>query len=148
MKKITAIILALAIGMSLAACSTSGSTQDTQPSPSQQAGNMTTSSTPQENTEPTNTTQPTEPQQSMCYWCGEVPVGDFETFCANCRCLKCDQKRKSGGDYLYCADHNCNESWCEYPAFEDSQYCSEHKCSKPNCDNRRWNGSEYCAHHK
>ena len=76
-------------------------------------------------------------------------LGILKPTASTARCLKCGDLRKDGGGkYVYCRDHNCNESLCEYPAFEDSQYCSEHKCSKPNCDNRRWSGSEYCAHHK
>lgn len=149
MKKLLTIILALACALSVAACS-AGETvpETTDPSHTQQSSQTSEDSATQANI-PTQSTQPvvTQPQQNMCYWCGEMPVGDFETYCVNCRCLKCDRLRK-GDSYLYCRDHNCNESQCEYPAFEDSQYCSEHKCSKPNCDNRRWPGSEYCAHHK
>ena len=147
MKKLLAIILALACAMSVAACS-AGETipETTGGSQAQQSTKPSSSNTTQA---PNTPTQATQPQQNMCYWCGEMPVGDFETYCINCRCLKCDKLRKDGGGkYVYCRDHNCNESLCEYPAFEDSQYCSEHKCSKPNCDNRRWSGSEYCAHHK
>ena len=149
MKKLFAILLALVLGLPLMACSSGNSVQTTEPPTTQQSAEPTTG-TPLETDEPTQATQPveTQPQQNMCYWCDEVPVGDFEAYCANCRCLKCDRLRKSGGSYLYCSDHNCNESGCEYPAFEDSQYCSEHKCSKPGCDNRRWTGSEFCAHHK
>ena len=146
MRKLLAIILALVYCLPLMACSSDETImQTTAPSQAQQSTKPSADSATQETNNPNQLTQP---QQNMCYWCGEVPVGDFETYCANCRCLKCDKLRKSGGDYLYCRDHNCNESHCEYPAFEDSQYCSEHKCSRPNCDNRRWPGSEYCAHHK
>lgn len=146
MRKLLAIILVLACCLSLAACS-SGETapETTEHSQTQQSTKPTSDSATQATNAATHATQP---QQNMCYWCGEVPVGDFESYCVNCRCLKCDNLRKSGKDYLYCSSHNCNESLCEYPAFDDSQYCSEHKCSKPNCDNRRWSGSEYCAHHK
>ena len=152
MKKLLAIILALACCLSLMACST-GETipETTESSQTQQSSKPSADSATQETNIPTQQTQPvvTQPQQNMCYWCGEMPVGDFETYCVNCRCLKCDKLRKDGGGkYVYCRDHNCNESLCEYPSFEDSQYCSEHKCSKPNCNNRRWPGSEYCAHHK
>ena len=151
MKKLLAIILVLACCLSLMACS-SGETilETTVPSQAQQSTKPSTDSETQETNTPTQPTQPvvTQPQQNMCYWCGEIPVGDFETYCVNCRCLKCDRLRKSGGSYLYCSDHNCNESGCDYPAVEDSQYCTEHKCSKPDCENRRWSGSEYCAHHK
>ena len=149
MKKLFAIILTLVLGLSLIACSSGNSVQITESTRSQQSTESTTSTT-QETDEPTQATQSveTQPQQNMCYWCDEVPVGEFETYCVNCRCLKCDRLRKSGGCYLYCSDHNCNESHCEYPAFEDSQYCTEHKCSKSDCENRRWSGSEYCAHHK
>jgi len=144
MKKRLAMILALVCCLALAACAPGNTPpENTEPSRAQQ------------HTEPSlgSETQPphpavTQPQQNLCSWCGEFPVGDFESYCINCRCLKCDNLRKSGGDYLYCSKHNCNESYCEQPAFDDSQYCSEHKCSKPNCDNRRWSGSEYCAHHK
>ena len=149
MKKLLAIILVLACCLSLMACSSDETIPETtDPSQAHQSTKPTADSI--FNT-PTQSTQPaaTQPQQSMCYWCGEMPVGDFETYCVNCRCLKCGDLRKDGGGkYVYCRDHNCNESLCEYLAFEDSQYCSEHKCSKPNCDNRRWSGSEYCAHHK
>ena len=141
MKKLLVITLAVVLCLSAAACSTSVSAPEaTQPSASH-------SHFP---SEPLQTTPPTQaqPQQNMCYWCGEMPVGDFETYCVNCRCLKCGELRKDAGRYLYCRQHNCNEAGCEYPAFDDSQYCSEHKCSKPNCDNRRWSGSEYCASHK
>ena len=150
MKKLLAIILALVLGLLLMACSLGEPTQTTQPSQTQQPTDPATSGTSPAVSEPVQATQPVviQPQQNMCYWCGKVLVGDFETYCANCHCLKCDKLRKSGGDYLYCRDHNCNESHCESPTFEDSQYCSEHKCSRPNCDNRRWPGSEYCAHHK
>ena len=145
MKKLLAIILTLALCLSLAACAPDNQVPgDNDPAQHQSvrpSQNNTTKST-------TKATQATQPQQDMCYWCDEVPVGDFETYCVNCRCLKCDRLRKSGGRYLYCSRHNCNESLCEYPAFDDSQYCSEHKCRKSNCDNRRWSGSEYCAHHK
>ena len=148
MKKLLATILALACCLALMACS-SGELilETTESTQAQQTTKPTADST--FNT-PTQSTQPvaTQPQQNMCYWCGEVPVGDFESYCVNCRCLKCDNLRKSGGNYLYCSKHNCNESYCDQPAFDDSQYCSEHKCSKSNCDNRRWSGSEYCAHHK
>lgn len=152
MKKLLAIILALACSLSLMACST-GETipETTESSQTQQSSKPSADSATQATNASTQATQAdvTQPQQNMCYWCGELPVGDFETYCVNCRCLKCDKLRKDGGGkYVYCRDHNCNESLCEYPAFEDSQYCSEHKCSKPNCDNRRWPGSEYCAHHK
>lgn len=150
MKKLLAIILALACILSLSACST-GETipETTELSQMQQSTKPSADSATQETNNPTQT-QPivTQPQQEMCWHCGDVPVSGYDIYCVNCRCLKCDQRRKLGGDYLYCSQHNCNESLCEYPAFEDSQYCSEHKCSKPNCDNRRWPGSEYCAHHK
>ena len=148
MKKLIAFVLLMALCASVAACSRGETGQNaTEPSSSQQATQNTESSAEKP---PTQETQPvvTQPQQNMCYWCGEMPVGDFETYCVNCRCIKCDNLRKDAGRYLYCRQHNCNESLCEYPAFEDSQYCSEHKCSKPNCDNRRWSGSEYCASHK
>ena len=151
MKKLLAIILALVCCLSLVACS-SGETipETTEPSQVQQSVKPSSDNTPQVTNAAIQATQSvvTQPQQNMCYWCGKLPVGDFETYCVNCRCLKCDNLRKSGSDYLYCSKHNCNESYCEQPAFDDSQYCSEHKCSKPNCDNRRWPGSEYCAHHK
>lgn len=154
MKKLLANIFALVFCLSLMACSSDAATQTTELSHHPETTEPTVVNTTQEPTQitekPTQATQPviTQPQQNMCYWCNEMPVGDFETYCVNCRCLKCDNLRKSGGEFLYCSKHNCNESWCEYPAFEDSQYCSEHKCSKPNCDNRRWSGSQYCAHHK
>lgn len=145
MKKPLAIMLLLALCLPLAACSSGNTTQTTQPPHSQQSSEPATDNTLPATAEPT---QATQPQQNMCYWCDEMPVGDFETYCVNCRCLKCDELRKSGGSYLYCSSHNCNESHCEYPAFEDSQYCTEHKCTNLDCDNRRWPGSEYCAHHK
>ena len=148
MKKLIAFVLLMALCLSVSACSQEGSNQSvTEPSSAQQ---NTQTTLPSKETDPTQETKPvvTQPQQNMCYWCDEMPVGDFETYCVNCRCLKCDNLRKDAGRYLYCRQHNCNESLCEYPAFEDSQYCSEHKCSKPNCDNRRWSGSEYCASHK
>jgi hypothetical protein len=150
MKKLFAIILVLTCCLSLVACSLGEPTQTTQPSQTQESTDPATSGISPAVTESAQSTQPvvTHPQQNLCYWCDEVPVGDFETYCVNCRCLKCDRLRKSGGSYLYCSDHNCNESGCDYPAFEDSQYCTEHKCSKPDCENRRWSGSEYCAHHK
>lgn len=150
MKKLIALTLTLLLCLLMAACaptddgSNASNPTETQPNASTEADATRTP------VETTRQTQPviTQPAQNMCYWCDEVPVGDFETYCVNCRCLKCDKLRKSGGSYLYCSSHNCNESLCEYPAFEDSQYCSEHKCSQPNCDNRRWPGSQYCAHHK
>ena len=152
MKKLFAIILTLVCTLSMAACSSGETTPETtESSQTHQSSKPTSDSEAQATNTPTQSTQPvvTQPQQNMCYWCGELPVGDFETYCVNCRCLKCGDLRKDGGGkYLYCRDHNCNESLCEYPAFEDSQYCSEHKCSKPNCDNGRWPGSEYYAHHK
>ena len=154
MKKLLAIILALACCLSLVACS-SGETipETTEPSQMQQttkaSANKATQATKPPAQPTIKPTQATQPQQEMCYWCDEVPVGEFETYCVNCRCLKCGNLRKDGGGkYVYCRNHNCNETSCEYPAFEDSQYCSEHKCRKPNCDNRRWANSEYCAHHK
>lgn len=151
MRKLFAIILTLACILSLAACSTGETIPETAKSPQTQepAKPSVDSATEAANT-PTQSTRPvvTQPQQEMCWHCGDVPVSGYDIYCVNCRCLKCDQRRKLGGDYLYCSQHNCNESLCEYPAFEDSQYCSEHKCSKPNCDNRRWPGSEYCASHK
>ena len=106
--------------------------------------------TEQETTETPPETLPatTQETENLCYWCKEFPVEDFETYCVNCRCLICSNLRKQGKDYLYCTDHNCNESLCENPATEGSQYCTEHKCSYPNCNNRRWSGSEDCAHHK
>ena len=149
MKKLFAIILALACCLALMACSTGETIPET--TESTQAQQSTRPTADNSSNAPAQATQlaATQPQPNMCYWCGELPVGDFETYCVNCRCLKCGDLRKDGGGkYVYCRDHNCNESLCEYPAFEDSQYCSEHKCSKPNCDNRRWSGSEYCAHHK
>ena len=126
MKKLLAIILALACCLSLMACST-GETipETTESSQTQQSSKPSADSATQETNNHTSQTQPvvTQPQQNMCYWCGEMPVGDFETYCVNCRCLKCDKLRKDGGGkYVYCRDHNCNESLCEYPAFEDSQY--------------------------
>lgn len=87
-------------------------------------------------------------EPDMCYWCGELPVGDFETYCVNCRCIKCDDLRKDGGRrYIYCSDHNCNENNCEEPAVEDSQYCVLHKCNNPDCDFEKTANSEYCYHH-
>ena len=152
MKKLFAIILSLACCLSLVACSLGETVPEkTEPLQTQQSTKLFPDSATQATDETTPATQHivSLPQQNMCYWCGEIPVGDFETYCVNCRCLKCDDLRKDGGGkYVYCRDHNCNESLCEYPAFEDSQYCSEHKCSKTNCDNRRWSGSEYCVHHK
>ena len=151
MKKLLSIILALVCTLSVVACSTGETIPETTKSPQTQepAKPSVDSATEAANT-PTQSTRPvvTQPQQEMCWHCGDVPVSGYDIYCVNCRCLKCNQRRKLGGDYLYCSQHNCNESLCEYPAFEDSQYCSEHKCSKPNCDNRRWSGSEYCAHHK
>lgn len=151
MKKLLAFILALVCCLSLMACSAGETVPGTtEPSQAQQSSKPISDGEKQETNQPTQPTQPvvTQPQQNMCYWCGEMPVGDFESYCVNCRCLKCDNLRKSGSNYLYCPKHNCNESYCDQPAFDDSQYCTEHKCSKPNCDNRRWSGSEYCAHHK
>lgn len=88
-------------------------------------------------------------EPDMCYWCGELPVGDFETYCVNCRCIKCDNLRKDGGvGYIYCTDHNCNENNCEEPAVGDSQYCVLHKCSYPNCDSEKTANSEYCYPHR
>lgn len=102
----------------------------------------------------TNTTQSQTTAQvqvnepDMCYWCEELPVGDFETYCVNCRCVKCDNLRKDGGlKYIYCTDHNCNENSCEEPAVEDSQYCVLHKCNNPDCHLEKTANSEYCYHH-
>ena len=158
MKSLLAIILTLALCLCLAACGAGAPVRATGTLPPQTTVAPTENSTTQATAkptqpivQPTKATQPvaTQPQQNMCYWCDEMPVGDFETYCVNCRCLKCDKLRKDGGGkYLYCRDHNCNEISCEYPAFEDSQYCSEHKCRKDNCNNDRWSDSEYCAHHK
>ena len=97
-------------------------------------------------TQAQTTVQVNEPD--MCYWCGELPVGDFETYCVNCRCIKCDNLRKDGGlKYIYCTDHNCNENSCEEPAVEDSQYCVVHKCNNPDCHLEKTANSEYCYHH-
>lgn len=97
-------------------------------------------------TQAQTTVQVNEPD--MCYWCGELPVGDFETYCVNCRCIKCDNLRKDGGlKYIYCTDHNCNENNCEEPAVEDSQYCVLHKCNYPDCDWEKTVNSEYCYTH-
>lgn len=85
---------------------------------------------------------------NLCYWCGEVPVGVFEPYCANCRCIKCSDLRKNGGTgYIYCEKHNCNKSNCDAPAADDSQYCVTHKCNTPNCDLEKTLNSEYCYHH-
>lgn len=154
MKKLIGIILVLACCLSLIACSSGatnpGKTESSQvQQPAKPSANKATQATKPPAQPTIKPTQATQPQQEMCYWCDEVPVGEFETYCVNCRCLKCGNLRKDGGGkYVYCRNHNCNETSCEYPAFEDSQYCSEHKCRKPNCDNRRWANSEYCAHHK
>ena len=150
MKKLLAIILALACCLSLVACSSGEAIPETtEPSQAQQSSEPTSANTTQETNKPTQPAAPTQPYQRMCYWCDELPVGEFETYCINCRCLLCGELRKDGGGkYLYCRSHNCNATSCEYPAFEDSQYCSEHKCRKPNCNNQRWSNSEYCAHHK
>lgn len=94
------------------------------------------------------TTQIQAEEQDMCYWCGELPVDEFEAYCVNCRCVKCDNLRKDGGGrYIYCPDHNCNENNCEEPAVEDSQYCVLHKCNDPSCSNEKWADSEYCYVH-
>ena len=146
MKKLLAIMLVLALCLPLAACAREqGLPQSTAPTQESQSTGPSQNGTENTGTKPI---QPAPPQQEMCWHCGDVPVSGSDIYCVNCRCLKCDQRRKLGGDYLYCGRHNCNESLCEYPAFDDSRYCSEHKCRKPNCDNRRWSGSEYCATHK
>ena len=105
MKKLLVIILALACSLSLAACSAGDTTPETtEPSQAQQSTKPSADSATQETNNHTSQTHPvvTQPQQNMCYWCNETPVGDFETYCVNCRCLKCDNLRKTGGEFLYC----------------------------------------------
>ena len=102
----------------------------------------------QNNSQPDTTAAVQREEPDMCHLCGEVPVGDFEVYCPNCRCLKCDKIRKNTGPgYVYCIDHNCNESNCKEPAAEDSQYCVLHKCKDPSCRNRKNLNSEYCYQH-
>ena len=99
MKKLLAIILALACCLSLMACSTGETTPGTtESSQTQPPTKPSADSATQAPNTLTQATQPvmTQPQQNMCYWCGELPVGDFETYCVNCRCLKCDKLRKDG----------------------------------------------------
>lgn len=85
--------------------------------------------------------------QEMCWGCGKVPVTGTNIYCADCKCLVCNNRRKIG-NYLYCSLHNCNESGCNAMAVKNSQYCVTHKCAMPNCRNKAWSGSQYCATHK
>lgn len=77
MKKLLAIILALACCLSLVACSTGETIPETTASSQTQQSTKPTSGN--ETQAPNAPTQSTQPQQNMCYWCGELPAGDFET---------------------------------------------------------------------
>lgn len=104
--------------------------------------NPQTSSTTQNSTPVVET-----PAQEMCWHCGEVPVTGSNIYCANCKCMLCNQQRKIG-NYMYCPKHNCIESGCTAMAVKNSQYCVSHKCAMPNCRNKVWPGSQYCTMHK
>ena len=85
----------------------------------------------------------------MCSNCQKFPVADsFSFYCNNCKCLVCNQLRKSGGNYLYCSRHNCAASGCKAMAVQNFKYCVSHKCAEPNCNQQTWSGSQYCVTHK
>lgn len=85
----------------------------------------------------------------MCSNCQKFPVADsFSFYCNNCKCLVCNQLRKSGGNYLYCSRHNCAASGCKAMAVQNFKYCVSHKCAEPYCNQQVWSGSQYCLTHK
>ena len=149
LKLILCLIISITTLFSLTACNKNNSEKaDSQTTTTVETTQHVTDTTTQ-TIQPQSTTQSTTQSQHMCYWCGELPVGDFETYCSNCSCLLCGNLRKNGGvGYIYCDKHNCNENGCELPAADDSSYCVQHKCNNPSCGNEKWPDSEYCPAHK
>lgn len=102
--------------------------------------------------EDTQTTQeiivePEVPDVEMCWSCRKAPVAGTSNYCVNCKCMICNERRKTG-NYMYCSQHNCNVYGCAAMAVDHSQYCVSHKCAMPNCRNQAWSGSQYCAVHR
>ena len=98
--------------------------------------------------QPVQPAAPQAPEQEMCWGCGDLPVSGSDIYCVNCKCMLCNQRRKLGGNYMYCSKHNCDDSGCAAMAVENSQYCVSHKCAMPNCNSKVWTGSQYCGIHK
>ena len=156
-KKTIKLILCVVSVLSIVLCFTSCGENDVIVSNTTTTENnsVTEADTAPQPTDPTvaqpsqTTTQVQEDIQNMCSWCGEMPVGDFEPNCINCRCIKCYEIRKYGNvdSYIYCVKHNCNENNCTEAAVDDSQYCVLHKCSNPNCHLEKTLNSEYCYQH-
>lgn len=145
-KSILALFLVVLLCFSFVGCDSEKEPNNPQTSSTTQ----NTDSVPQESeNQPTQNSTPVveQPAQEMCWDCGEVPVTGSNIYCANCKCMLCNQRRKIG-NYMYCSNHNCNDSGCAAMAVENSQYCVSHKCAMPNCRNKIWSGSQYCATHK
>ena len=136
---VLSVLLALLVCLSLTAC--------TSDAPSTHTPITQNSHTPADPTEGITTTFPAAvPTQELCWWCSEAPVTGDSVYCFNCKCMLCDRSRKGDG-YLYCSEHNCNDSYCTGQALDNSQYCASHKCAEPNCRSERQQNSEYCYAH-
>ena len=141
--RIFAALLALLFCFSIAGCGDKETSNATKSSKSDQTGK---SLSQEDNPQTTQNAIPAV-EVEMCWSCGQAPVVGSSTYCSNCKCMVCNQRRKFG-NYMYCNQHNCNESGCAAMATSNSQYCVSHKCAMPNCSNKIWAGSQYCAAHK
>lgn len=146
-KRMLTLLLVAVLCLTVVGCSSNENTTDEKQNSS--ISEDVDSSSEQPNETPTQSSSQTvvTPTQEMCWDCGEVPVTSSNIYCANCKCMLCNQRRKIG-NYMYCSNHNCNDSGCAAMAVENSQYCVSHKCAMPNCRNKIWSGSQYCATHK
>lgn len=143
-KKIISVLAAVLLSVSFSGC---GEEKDSRELFSEsQKTELSSQETDNQSKQNSDLSASTEAQE-MCWGCGKVPVTGTNIYCADCKCLVCNNRRKIG-NYLYCSLHNCNESGCNAMAVKNSQYCVTHKCAMPNCRNKAWSGSQYCATHK
>ncbi len=143
-KSVLSVLLTLLLCLSLTACilDIPTSTQ----TPGEQDSDPSTTSAADTTDAVTTAPAADVPGQELCWWCSEAPVAGDSVYCFNCKCMLCDRARKGDG-YLYCSEHNCNDSYCTGQALDNSQYCVAHKCAEPNCRSERQQNSEYCYVH-
>ena len=146
-KKMLALLLVAVLCLTVVGCGNNDKTKDEKQNSSISEDVDSSSEQPDETPTQSSSQTVVTPTQEMCWSCGDLPVTGTNIYCANCKCMLCNQRRKIG-NYMYCSNHNCNDSGCAAMAVENSQYCVSHKCAMPNCRNKIWSGSQYCATHK
>lgn len=146
-KRMLALLLVAVLCIAVVGCDSNEKTTDEKQNSSISEDVDSSSEQPDETPTQSSSQTVVTPTQEMCWGCGDSPVTGTNIYCANCKCMLCNQRRKIG-NYMYCSNHNCNDSGCAAMAVENSQYCVSHKCAMPNCRNKIWSGSQYCATHK